>query len=161
MGKMISYCNTELNFEGCPACAFARHEFELPCGMVFENDRFTISQDWELPIQGFMVVSPKKCIEKFSELSQEERNEMFSLVDKTIKILRQEKVCDRFDVIFEEKEKRHLHVWVMPRHEWMNNLVSSITLNIGAIFNYAKENLKNEENYAKIDEICKKLKKSF
>ncbi len=72
MGKIISYCNEEINYSGCPGCAYANHEFELPCGMVYENERFTISQDWELPIQGFMIVSPKKCIEKFSELSQDD-----------------------------------------------------------------------------------------
>ena len=48
---MINYANQEVHVTGCPGCAYARHEFELPCGMAFENDRFTLSQDWELPIQ--------------------------------------------------------------------------------------------------------------
>jgi len=59
----MNYQNEEIKFNGCPACAYARHEFSLPCGMAYENDKFTLSQDWELPIQGFLVVSPKKCIE--------------------------------------------------------------------------------------------------
>lgn len=161
MGKMISYCGEEINFNGCPGCAYAKHEFELPCGMVYENENFTISQDWELPIQGFMIVSPRRCVDKFSDLSQDEKNEMFSLVDKTIKILRQENICDRFDVIFEEKENRHLHVWIMPRYKWMEDLVGNIIGNIGTVFTYAKENFRNEETYIRIKKISNTLKNNF
>ncbi len=85
---MINYANENVNFNGCPGCAYANHEFDLPCGMAYENNRFTLSQDWELPIPGFFVVSPKKCIEKFEQLNKEEKIEIFEIVDKTIKILR-------------------------------------------------------------------------
>ncbi len=150
---MISYANEKIEFNGCPGCAYARHEFSLPCGMAYENERFTLSQDWELPIQGFFIVSPVRCIEKFEELSGEEKIEMFDIVDRTIKILRKNNVCDRFDVIFEEKENRHLHVWIMPRHKWMEELVGDIIDNVGKICDYAKANMRNEENYQRIKEI--------
>ena len=116
---MKNYANEEISYNGCPGCAYSKHEFELPCGMAYENDNFTLSQDWELPIEGFLIVSPKRHIEKLSELTDDERNEMFDIVNKTIKILRENSVCDRFEIIFEEKENRHLHVWIMPRHKWM------------------------------------------
>lgn len=161
MGKMVNYCNQEITFEGCPGCAYAKHEFELPCGMVYENDKFTLSQDWELPIKGFMIVSPKRCIEKFSELTVDERNELFLLVDKTIKILRENNICDRFDVIFEEKENRHLHVLIMPRHKWMTELVDDIIDNVGVILKYAKDNFRNEETYKAIEDITNVLKNEF
>lgn len=43
---MISYNNKEIVFNGCPGCAYGKHEFELDCGMAYENERFTMSQDW-------------------------------------------------------------------------------------------------------------------
>lgn len=89
---MISYNNKEIVFDGCPGCAYGNHKFHLDCGMAYENERFTLSQDWELPIQGFFIVSPKRHIEKLSELTAEERNEMFYIVDKTVKILRDNKI---------------------------------------------------------------------
>ena len=150
---MINYALEEIKFEGCPGCSYARGEFSLPCGMAYENERFTLSQDWELPIPGFLVISPKRCVEKLCELTSNERNEMFEIIDKTIRILRDNDVCDRFNVIFEEKEKRHFHVWIMPRHKWMEDLVGDIIDNIGTIFEYAKNNLRNEETYQRIDEI--------
>lgn len=158
---MISYANENIEFNGCPACAYANHEFSLPCGMAYENDKFTLSQDWELPIQGFFVVSPKKCVEKFEELETDEKIEMFDIVDKTIKILRKNNICDRFDVIFEEKENRHLHVWVMPRYEWMSELVGDIIDNVGQVFEYAKTNMRTTENYEKIKEITNIVKRAF
>ena len=130
-------------------------------GMAYENDRFTLSQDWELPIQGFFIVSPKRHIEKLCELTKDERNEMFEIVDKTVKILRDNKICERFDYIFEEKENRHLHVWILPRYNWMNKIVNDIIDNIGIILEYAKTNFRNDENYEEIKRISDIVKNNF
>ena len=158
---MISYNNKEIIFKGCPGCAYGKHEFNLECGMAYENDRFTLSQDWELPIQVFFIVSPKRHIEKLCELTKDERNEMFEIVDKTVKILRDNKICERFDYIFEEKENRHLHVWILPRYNWMNKIVNDIIDNIGIIFEYAKTNFRNDENYEEIKRISDIIKNNF
>lgn len=158
---MISYNNKEIIFKGCPGCAYGKHEFNLECGMAYENDRFTLSQDQELPIQGFFIVSPKRHIEKLCELTKDERNEMFEIVDKTVKILRDNKICERFDYIFEEKENRHLHVWILPRYNWMNKIVNDIIDNIGIIFEYAKTNFRNDENYEEIKRISDIIKNNF
>ena len=158
---MISYANEEIKFEGCPGCAYANHEFTLPCGMAYENENFTLSQDWELPILGFFIVSPKRHIEKLEELTKLERDEMFDILDKTIKILRKNNICDRFEIIFEEKENRHLHVWIMPRHSWMKEICDDIIDNIGDILNYAKGNFRKEDIYEQIKDITKIIKMEF
>lgn len=157
---MINYANERVDYEGCPACAFANHEFTLPCGMAYENEKFTLSQDWELPIAGFFVVSPKKCIEKFEDLDYQEKIEIFEIVDRTIKVLRENNVCDRFNVIFEEKENVHFHIWIMPRHDWMT-MFGGIVKNIGQIFEYAKSTMRTKENYDRINEISLIVKNEF
>lgn len=158
---MINYANEVVEFEGCPGCAYAKHEFVLPCGMAYENDKFTLSQDWEVPIPGFFIVSPKRCVANFAELTQEERVEIFEIVDKTIKILKANGVCDGFNVIFEEKQGRHFHIWIMPRHKWMKELVGDIIDNIGEIFEYAKNNFRTPENFEKIQQITDIVRKNF
>lgn len=158
---MINYANEKVIFDGCPGCAYAKHEFELPCGMAYEDDLFTLSQDWELPIEGFMVISPKRCVENFNELTEEERIKIFSIVNDTINILKNHNICDRFDVIFEEKPNRHFHIWIMPRHKWMENLVGDITDHIGKIFEYAKENFRNQETYENINQITKIIQENL
>lgn len=158
---MVNYALEEIHVDGCPGCAYAKGEFSLPCGMAYENERFTLSQDWELPIEGFFVVSPKRCVENFCELTTDERCEMFDIVDKTIKILRDYNICDRFNVLFEEKEKRHLHVWIMPRHKWMKDNVGEITGSIDDVFSYAKENFRTEDVYRRIKEISDIVRNNF
>lgn len=161
MGKMRIYTGEEVTFTKCPACAYARHEFVLPCGVVYEDDLFMLSQDWELPIPGFLVLSPKRCVEKLSDLTDYEREEMFKIVDKTIKLLRNSKICDRFDVIFEEKIERHFHIWIMPREKWMTELVGDIIDHIGDIFSYAKSNNRTNDNLKKIKEVTDIIKNQF
>jgi diadenosine tetraphosphate (Ap4A) HIT family hydrolase len=158
---MLNYVNEKIVADGCPGCAYARHEFSLPCGIAYENEKFILSQDWELPIVGFMVLSPKRHIDKLEELSSDERNEMFDLVNKTIIILRNNKICDRFDIIFEEKERKHFHIWIMPRHEWMSNLVDDIINNIGDVFEYAKNNYRNDEVFKEINNVTNILRKEL
>ena len=133
----------------------------MPCGIAYENDLLVLSQDWELPIEGFMIVSPKRCVEKYEQLTIKEKMQMMEVVDKTITILRQNNVCDRFNVLFEEKENRHFHIWIMPRHKWMSDLVGDIIDNIGDIFEYAKENFRTKKTINEIKRISDILKQNF
>lgn len=156
---MIDYAGNEIK-EGqeCLSCAYVKHEFSLPCGMAYENDMFTLSQDWELPIVGFFVVTPKRHVENLAELTDHERNAMFTLVNETIKALKKHNVCKYYNVIFEEKPNRHLHVWLMPRHEWLKAQFGNPTKHISEVFDYAKANLRTKENFKKIHEISNILK---
>ena len=69
--------------------------------------------------------------------------------------------CNEFDVIFEEKAKRHFHIWIMPRHKWMSDLVGDISDNIGVIFDYAKKNYRTKEVFDNIERITKIVAKEF
>lgn len=158
---MINYAGEKVELSGCPGCLYAEHKFSLPCGIAYENDKFIFSQDFELPIQGFFVVSTKRHIETFGELTSSERIEIFEIVNKTIEILRKNNICDRFDVIFEEKKNRHFHIWIMPRHKWMEEFRGDIISNIGEIFGYSKTNMRTKENLEKINEITNILRKEL
>ena len=151
--KFKNYANELVKVDGCLSCAFASGKFTLPCGMAYENELFTLAQDFELPIPGFLVIAPKRHVENFNDLTEEERLKMFELINKVIKILKENYICERFNVIFEEKERRHFHVWIMPRYKWMEEVTESITRNIGIIFAYAKENFRTPEIYDAIQKI--------
>lgn len=158
---MISYNNKEIKFVGCPACAYVKGEFSLDCGKAYENDNFTISQDWEFPIKGFFVVSPKRHVDRLSDLTDEERNEMFYLVNKVSSILRDNNISNDFNYIIKERENVHLHIWIIPRLEWMKTIGPDLIKNLGLIFDYAKSNLRNDDNYQEIKRITEIVKKKF
>lgn len=150
---MRNYKNEEIKFTGCPGCSYASHEFSLPCGIAYEDDNFTLSQDWELPIEGFFVISCKRHVEKLSELTTLEQEEMFKLANKTTQILTNNNICEYFNIIMPSKRGMHFHLWIMPRYKWMSDLGEDITTNLKMIFDYAKNNFRNEETFNRIKEI--------
>mgnify|MGYP003485490800 CR=1 FL=1 len=133
---MITYDNKEVTYRCCPGCAYFNREFKLSCGMAYENENFTISQDWELPISGLMVLSPKKHIHEFLELTDSERNELFYLVNKTIDCLKNNNIAETFLVLFEERKNIHFHVCIIPRHKWMFEVTSNISDEFYKIIKY-------------------------
>ena len=159
MKKMQLYDNKEIEWKECPGCEFANHDFSLSCGIAYENDNFTLSQDWELPIPGFMVLAPKKHIISLTEFSDEERNEMITIVNKVIDILKKNNICDKCNVIFEEK--RHFHIWIMPKYEWMLKCTNDIIDNLGKVQEYAKINYKKKEVFNEIKKVSDLIKNNI
>lgn len=157
---MLDYANNEIKFSQCPCCGYAKGEFSLPCGMIYQNEDFTISQDWELPIAGFIVVCPvKKHVEKLSELSDDTVSKMYKLIKCIEKVLIENNIAERFSIIFEEKKGVHLHVWIMPLYNWMMEITNNDPVkHISGVFKYAKNNFRNEETYKEIQRIVNILK---
>lgn len=159
--KTENYAGGVLECSGeCPACAYANHEFSLPCGMVYEDELCTISQDWQIPINGFMIVAPVRHVLLFEELSKEERIHLFEMVNKVTYCLRRLNIAKEFNVIFEEKKGIHLHIWVLPR-DGFKELGINPTKEISKLFDYALNNLKTEENLQKILETSRLLKEEL
>ena len=84
-----------------------------------------------------------------------------SIADKAVRILRENHICERFDYIFEERENRHLHVWILPRYDWMAECTDDIIADLGAVFDYALCNFKNEEKYREIERVTGIVKNGF
>ena len=160
MNKFVDYAGNDIIYVGCPACEYAKHKFEVPCGMVYEDKYLTVTQDWELPIPGMMIVSPKRHVEYLSELTPIERNHVFSVVNDVIIILRREGFVSGANVIFEEKKDRHLHVWILPRDGWKERGVDP-TKDIRELQRFAIENMKTVENITKINNIAEILRKNL
>ena len=150
---MLSYDKKEIQFNGCPGCAYARREFSLSCGIAFETDLFTVSQDWELPIKGFMIISPKRHVNRLSELNKEEKKELFELIDKTIEVLTNNQIASTFVVTFEERENIHFHACILPRHNWMQQITNHIADNFTQIIDYAKQTFISQQDYEEIKQV--------
>lgn len=152
MGKIICYNGQEILFEGeCPACEINK-SLIMPCGVAFEDDILALTQDFELPIVGMLVAAPKRHIEFFQELTSEERNHLFDIINQTIIVLKKHNVAKEFNVIFEEKKGRHFHIWILPRDGWKERGIDP-TKDIRALKKYALDNFSNEETYREIERV--------
>ena len=158
---MITYDKKEVKYTGCPGCAYFNHEFELSCGMAYQNDDYTISQDWELPIKGFMVISPKRHINELYELTDKERDELFCLVNRTIEILKSNKVAETFILTFEERKNVHFHICIIPRYDWMKTLTSDIAGDLKKIIEYAKQTFTTQKDFEGIKQVSELITQGF
>lgn len=149
----------ELN--GCLGCEIVNGNLKPFCGILYKDEEFIITQDYELPINGFIIISTTRHIEKFTELSNSERINLVELINKTLSVLRKNNIAEEFNVILEEKQGIHFHVWLMPRHKWMIEKFGKVMKNIKPIQDYALENMKTEENINQIKETCEILKREL
>ena len=158
--EFLDYAGNVVKTDACPGCDYANNRFSLPCGKVFENDVLGISQDWELSIHGFIILYSKRHIESLEELTSNERNQLFLFSSKCLEFLRGEGgVCKEYSVVFEEKIGRHFHIWLMPRLDFVQQL--GATKNIGAVMDYAKKNLRTEDEFDKIEDVVCRLRASL
>ena len=158
---MLDYANNKIVVDGCYGCAYANHKFSLPCGMIYENEFLTISQDWELPINGLIVLCPKHCVEKIEDLTENERNQLFKYVGLTTKYLKEINISNYFTIEMEEKKGIHFHISIIPKHSWMIDVAGSYTDNFGEIISYAKKNFKTQKHFDDINKTVLLLKEKF
>ena len=161
MGKIIDLTGKEQEFNGCMGCEIINENLLPYGGILYKDDSFLITQDVELPINGFIIISSVRHIEKFTELTETEQIKLTKLINKTLNLLRSNNVSEEFNIILEEKHNYHFHVWLMPRHKWMLEKFGKVLKNIKPIQDYALENLRTDENFAEIAKTCEILKQEL
>ena len=109
----------------------------------------------------FIVISSIRHIEKFTDLSEIEQIDLSKLISRILSILRNHNVAEEFNIILEEKQGIHFHVWLMPRHKWMLEKFGKVLKNIKPIQEYALEYLRTEENINQIAKTCEILKREL
>lgn len=151
-------CGNEHIINGCLGCEISSGRLNPIGGILYKDEYFSVSQDFELPINGFIIISSIKHFENLNELSDVERTILIQLINRIIELLKSYNIADSFNVILEEKKGYHFHVWIMPRNNWMIEKFGKVLKNIKLIQDYAKENLRNDDNIENILNTCKKLK---
>lgn len=143
---------------GCLGCNLSNGTLEPFGGILYNDSDFNVSEDYEIPINGFIIIATNKHIISINELTKEQRYKLIDLENKIIELLKSYGITNNFKIILEEKN--HFHVWIMPEYSWMKEIGKPI-YNIKEIFDYAKNNLRTTNNLNDISETCKKLKKDL
>lgn len=161
MNIVKSFNGKMIDVGDCMGCTKAKNigNPDINPGEILRTKNFDISQDFELPINGFIVIGSIRHIESINEMTMEEKHELITLIDVVISTLKKLNVCSQYDVVWEEKDNNHFHVWLMPRHKYLLDAMgTNIIKKIGELFNYVKNNLRTEDNLKSINEIIEKLK---
>ena len=133
----------------CIGCSIGSGDMTPPGDIIMSTDNFVIHQDPEVPIKAFLIIASKKHIRSISELSYMEAQELFDLVYKARMALKS--ITDIVEVnIIQEERSGHLHFWLLPKYEWMNEIFENSLTTVRDMLSYAKSNYRTEYNIVDI-----------
>ncbi|MDD5253718.1 MAG: HIT family hydrolase [Candidatus Nanoarchaeia archaeon] len=130
---------------------------------VYETKNFIVSQDFQTPIPGFMIVGSKKHIKGIENFSKKEREELIEVIYKTRVALNKVLGIKYIDLIQEEigiERWTHFHIWMFPRYPWTKKFGESIDCIIPSMI-YAQTKLKTKGNLEKVISSYEKIKNYF
>ena len=104
----------------CIGCSIAKNEIKLPGGIIYEDENIIIGADPEIPIPGFCVITSKRHIRSFSELTRQERIAIGDVIACVESALKDNGISDTITLVQEERSS-HFHIWIFPEHEWMTD----------------------------------------
>lgn len=159
MIRIIENFKGERKEIGCIGCTIEKGDVKNDF-VVLQTKYFTVAQNFEVPIPGFLILSTRRHIKSIEELNQGEKKEFADVLIKTRKTLRKILKIDTVYLHQEESTEQHFHVWIFPRYKWMKKFGTQIE-SVRPIMKYAKENLKTKDNLEKVKIILKKLKDYF
>ena len=145
----------------CLGCAIAKKEVDPPGGLIAETDYFTLANDFEYPIKGFLIIGSKRHFQSVADFTPEESADLSHFLIKTRKAMKDVLGIQQITIIQEEKSQdSHFHVWMFSWHEWMKEIGSDI-VSIRAIMQYAKEHYSTKEVMEEIVADSQKLREYF
>ena len=142
----------------CLSCDIANHKIIPPGGYIYEDDFINVSADPEIPIEGFVVLGVNKHVKSLCDFTDEERNRIMEVLNKTIQVIKREGISKEVFLI-QEETSQHFHIWIVPTHEWKNNLGKDLR-NLQKIIDYSKDRV-TEKSLKEIVTTIEKIKKGF
>ena len=127
----------------CVGCAIARGEIKLPGGVIYDGKSIILAADPEIPIPGFLIITSKRHIQSFVELSSEERTEIGDIIALAERAIKELKIAETVTLVQEERSK-HFHVWIFPNQEWMQEKFGYGLQYLRDINAYARQNASDE-----------------
>lgn len=140
----------------CVGCAIVKGEIQLPGGVIYDGKSIILASDPEIPIPGFLIITSKRHIQSFSELSSEERAEIGDTIVLAERALKYLKIAETVTLVQEERSK-HFHIWIFPNQEWMQEKFGYGLQYYREINSYAREN-KTDEDVRKVISVAEEIK---
>ena len=124
----------------------------FPDEVIFTTNNFIVTQDWEVPIAGFFILSTKRKIRSIAEFTDDEARE-FGVLIKKVRIGMNEVLGINDVYFFQNEDSVHgFHLWMFPRYEWMKDFGVKIE-SVRPIMQYA-------QNLEITDKLLEEVKKS-
>lgn len=130
----------------------------FPNDIILKTETFNVGQDWEVPIEAFFIIGANdKTKRSFQDFSSEELHELVDVLKKVRVTM--EQVLNIKDVyIFQNEDTEHgFHVWMFPRHDWMEKFGRKIE-SVRPIMNTAVAERSVEPYISEVRQVAEKLR---
>jgi diadenosine tetraphosphate (Ap4A) HIT family hydrolase len=145
----------------CIGCDLQSGKLKRIGELIAETKNFTLDQDFETPIPGFLIISSKKHIKGIEDLSSQERIEFIEFLSAARKALT-DILGVKYVYIIQKEDtiisRSHFHVWLFPRYEWMDQFGGKIE-SVTKIIEYARNNMKDKKHIDNVIKSAYKIKK--
>lgn len=85
-------------------------------GRIYQSKLWDLSQDFETPYPGMVVISPMRHVSNYMDLTKEELDELHDLTVKCKKAFIKIFDCHKMAYMFYEKPDGHVHFVIIPLH---------------------------------------------
>lgn len=132
----------------------------FPDQVILENDYFKVSQDWEIPIPAFFIISVKREVFSLADFTSEELNEFIQIAAKVRRAMKEIfKIKDVY--FFQNEDSEHgFHLWLFPRFDWMEKFGRKIE-SVRPIMEYARNNMNTKDDIQQVLQAVQQLKSFF
>ena len=111
--------------ENCPICL--KHTQSDNKNNIYEDDHITVYHGpVESNLIGYLYIEPKRHVENWYEMTEQEILKMSQMIKKLSGILKKEIDADRVYTVTISEAVRHLHIHIIPRVE--NEVVKGLKL---------------------------------
>lgn len=128
-------------------------------GRIFQTKLWDISQDFEIPYPGMIVISPMRHVSNYIDLSEEELHELQQLIILCKKAIVNIFNCPKVAYMFYDKPNGHIHFVIIPLHGLVE--INDKYAVLSELFAKAPDLLKDKQNMQRVVKAIDDLKTYF
>ena len=130
----------------------------FPSEQILETEHFDVGQDWEVPIEGFFIIGAKdKTKRSFADFTVPELHELVEILRK-VRLAMKEVLGIEDVYVFQNEDTEHgFHVWLFPRHDWMESFGRKIE-SVRPIMKFAFAERSAEPYLSQVKDAAKKVR---
>lgn len=132
----------------------------FPDETILETEYFKVGQDWEVPIVGFFILSTKRHIRSVGEFTDDEATEFGQVITKVRKAMSDVLSIDDVYLFQNEDTEHGFHLWMFPRHEWMEQFGRKVQ-SVRPIMEYAQKIEATDALMTEVRNACSKMRDYF
>ena len=144
---------------GCYGCSIIKREKVLPGGVICDGKAAILAADPDVPVPGFLIITAKRHIRAFSDLTKEERIEIGSILYCAEKALKELHIVNEITLVQEERSE-HFHIWLFPMYDWMIERFGTGIRYLRDISEYAKKHA-DKNAWKTVSDTAERIKAAF